>query len=70
MRTPAQVIFCHAESRCIDLSLNRTFYQRIERNYELVFDLDHEDFGIIDGLVRLDWERGGMTCCGFIVSPF
>ena len=58
MKTPAQVILCFMLNRGVSVIPKSNNLQRIEQNYECMFDLDPEDFAIIDGLMGSDGERG------------
>ena len=57
-KTPAQVILCFMLNRGVSVIPKSNNPQRIEQNYDCIFDLDHEDFATIDGLMGPDGERG------------
>ena len=57
-KTPAQVILCFMLNRGVSVIPKSNNLQRIEQNYDCIFDLDHDDFATIDGLMGPDGERG------------
>ncbi|KAG7004341.1 hypothetical protein G7Y79_00026g059250 [Physcia stellaris] len=57
-KTPAQVILCFLINRGVSVIPKSNNLQRIEENYDCLFDMDPLDFSIIDNLMGIDGERG------------
>lgn len=57
-KTPAQVILCHLLLRGISVIPKSNNEQRIIENFDCIFDMDEEDYRLIDNLVGENGERG------------
>lgn len=49
-KTPAQVILCHLLLRGISVIPKSNSEQRIIENFDCIFDMDDEDFRLIDNI--------------------
>lgn len=57
-KTPAQVILCHLLLRGISVIPKSNNEQRIIENFDCIFDMDEEDYRLLDNLVGENGERG------------
>ena len=57
-KTPAQVILCHLLLRGISVIPKSNNNQRIIKNFDCIFDMDEEDYRLLDILVGENGERG------------
>lgn len=57
-KTPAQVILCHLLLRGISVIPKSNNEQRIIENFDCIFDMNEEDYRLLDNLVGENGERG------------
>jgi diketogulonate reductase-like aldo/keto reductase len=57
-KTPAQVILCHTICRGISVVPKSNNQSRIVENFEVLFEIEDEDFRKVDELMGVHGEKG------------
>ncbi|KAI1127541.1 NADP-dependent oxidoreductase domain-containing protein [Nemania abortiva] len=57
-KTPAQVILCYLLCRGVSVIPKSNNEERIEQNFDCIFDMEESDFTLIDNIMGKDGENG------------